>query len=84
MAGWWPDSLVWAASTGQQKGGAGGAMDGLFGLALFVFFCWIVVRAARGLSEWNRRRYVEREARLQAEIEMRKREIIREEERRGG
>ena len=36
--------------------------------------------AARGLSEWRRRRYVEREARYQAEIEMRKREIIREEE----
>jgi hypothetical protein len=72
--------VVWAASNDQQKGGAGGAGDTIFGLAIFVFFCWIVVRAARGLSDWRRRRYVEREARLQAEIEMRKREIIREEE----
>jgi hypothetical protein len=73
--------VVWAASTGQQKDGGGGATGGLFGLAIFVFFCWIVIRAASG---WKRRRYVEREARYQAEIEMRKREIIREEEGRDG
>jgi hypothetical protein len=80
MVGWRADGVAWAAATGQQRSGVGGATDVLFGLAFFVFFCWIVIRAARGLFEWNRRRYVEREARYQAEIEMRKREIIREQE----
>lgn len=76
MSGCVWDGVAWAASTGRQKGSAGGVMDGLVGLLVFVFFCWIV----RGLFLWPRRRIVEREARFQAEVEMRKREIIREEE----
>jgi hypothetical protein len=81
MAGWWADGAAWAAwaaATGQSGDGGGGSSIGGY---ILLFCCvWFLVR----IVKWRRRRIVEREARYQAEIEMRKREILREQDGRDG
>lgn len=54
-----------------READAGSLLIGLASLALVI---WLVVR----LRRWGRGRYIEREARLQAGIERRKRELLRE------